>query len=55
MADQRKAIADTIELTDKVYFVHTTGNRTVSRENKLNNNHFKLLPLLQHNSSNEAV
>ena len=25
MADQRKALADTTELTDTVYFVHPTG------------------------------
>ena len=29
MADQRKALADTTELTDTVYFVHPTGIRTV--------------------------
>ena len=29
MADQRKALADTTELTDTVYFVHPTGIRTL--------------------------
>ena len=30
MADQRKALADTTELTDTVYFVHPTGIRTLN-------------------------
>ena len=29
MVDQRKALADTTELTDTVYFVHPTGIRTL--------------------------
>ena len=30
MADQHKALADTTELTDTVYFVHPTGIRTLN-------------------------
>ena len=30
MADQRKALADTTELTETVYFVHPTGIRTIN-------------------------
>ena len=30
MADQRKALADTAELTNMVYFVHPTGIRTLN-------------------------
>ena len=30
MADQRKALTDTNELTDTVYFVHPTGIRTLN-------------------------
>ena len=32
MADQRKALTDTTELTDTVNFVHPTGIRTLNQD-----------------------